>query len=150
MASVSSVNVSKNITRRKTQTDMIVLEKGHGIVGDSFAGNWHRQVCLLPAEGIKRHLSSHRRVPRPGLLYENINISGIDPDILQIGMRLSVGSSVIEITQLGEPDEFKEGDANAPTNSRRFALYILEREAVFGIVLQDGIVKPGDKVEILK
>ena len=62
---------------------------------------------------------------------------------LPVGSRLSLGEAEVEITQIGK------------TCHTRCAIYqqagdcVMPKEGVFARVLREGIVKPGDRVDIL-
>lgn len=45
---ITSINISKEKGVIKTPVDSAVCKCDHGIVGDAHAGNWHRQISLLP------------------------------------------------------------------------------------------------------
>ena len=149
MPQIVSVNIGKTIFSRKQPTDALLLKQNYGAVGDGCAGFWHRQLCLLSTEGIQRTLRG-RKAPRFGKLFEHIDTIGIDLRSLSVGTRLRIGNAVLEITQVGEPDEAYEGSAQSPISSKSFALYVIETEAVFATVIEDGTIKAGDTIEILK
>ena len=80
----------------------------------------------------------------PGDFAENLTTEGIDLVSLPIGTKLSVGEEVIlEITQIGKECH------------TRCAIYqqagdcIMPKEGIFAVVLSGGIVKIGDKIEII-
>ena len=78
-----------------------------------------------------------------GAFGENIITQGIDLVSLKIGQHLKIGQAELEITKIGK--ECVE----------RCIIYhttgdcIMPREGVFAKVLTSGIVKPGDKLEII-
>lgn len=149
MATVTSVNIGNHLTVRKRRIERAVLKARYGIVGDAHAGNWHRQLCLLPVEGVRRTRRNWRAKLEYGTFFENVDTLGVDYSGMKVGDRLRLGSSVIEITQIGEPEAVHVGDRSAPVRSRSFADYLLEREAVYAIVIEDGEVCPGDGIEVL-
>lgn len=150
MAKILSVNSSRSLNSRRRPAEKLLLKVGVGIVGDGYAGDWHRQICLLTQEGIDRCLSPKRKRPRYGCFFENIDSEGIELKELAVGSLLRIGTAVIEITQIGEPETFSEGDPCAATESFNFAMYVLEREAVFAEVVKDGTVKPDDEIEVVE
>ena len=75
---------------------------------------------------------------------ENITTRGIDLPALPVGMKVSVGEALIEITQIG-----KECHS-------RCAIYhqagdcVMPKEGVFARVLHGGVVRPEDAVKVLR
>ena len=142
MANVFAVCVSKNKGERKTPVSAIELLSDHGVVGDAHAGPWHRQISLLAIESI-------RKMQRLGLdvtagdFAENITTDGIDLVNLPIGTQLSLGDTVIEVTQLGK------------VCHNRCAIYdqagdcVMPKEGIFARVLQGGTIMPGSEIRIV-
>lgn len=141
-AKVVSVSISEQKGMRKTPVASALLKQEHGLVGDAHAGDWHRQVSLLAMESIEKMQRMGLDV-HPGDFAENITTEGIDLTILPVGSRLSLGEAEVEITQIGK------------TCHTRCAIYqqagdcVMPKEGVFARVLREGIVKPGDRVDIL-
>ena len=141
-AEVIAVCISINKGERKTPVAQVELREEHGIVGDAHAGEWHRQVSLLAQESIEK-------MQRMGLdvdcgdFAENITTRGIDLPALPIGTRLTVGEVLIEVTQIGKECHtrcaifYQAGDC------------VMPKEGIFARVLRGGVVKPGDRIEIL-
>ena len=149
MPQVVSVNTGKTIFSRKKPTDVLLLKEGHGAVGDGCAGFWHRQICLLSVEGIHRRLQG-RPAPHYGQFFEHIDTTGIELTSQALGTRLRIGSALLEVTQIGESDLPSEGNPDSAPTSKSFAFYVVEHEAIFATVLEDGTVKAGDSIEIIK
>ncbi|OGW37112.1 MAG: molybdenum cofactor sulfurase [Nitrospirae bacterium GWC2_56_14] len=141
-AKVVSVSISEQKGMRKTPVASALLKQEHGLVGDAHAGDWHRQVSLLAMESIEKMQRMGLDV-NPGDFAENITTEGIDLMTLPVGSRLSLGEAEVEITQIGK------------TCHTRCAIYqqagdcVMPKEGVFARVLREGIVKPGDRVDIL-
>lgn len=141
-AKVVSVSISEQKGMRKTPVASALLKQEHGLVGDAHAGDWHRQVSLLAVESIEKMQRMGLDV-NPGDFAENITTEGIDLMTLPVGSRLSLGEAEVEITQIGK------------TCHTRCAIYqqagdcVMPKEGVFARVLREGIVKPGDRVDIL-
>ena len=141
-AKVVSVSISEQKGMRKTPVSSALLKQEHGLVGDAHAGDWLRQVSLLAMESIEKMQRMGLDV-HPGDFAENITTEGIDLAILPVGSRLSLGEAEVEITQIGK------------TCHTRCAIYqqagdcVMPKEGVFARVLREGIVKPGDPVDIL-
>jgi cyclic pyranopterin phosphate synthase len=120
------------------------LKVDWGIVGDAHADNWHRQVSLLALESIEKMRALGLNVG-PGSFAENLTTQGIDLLSLPIGSRVRVGDEVVlEITQHGKVCHdrcavyYQAGDC------------VMPREGVFARVIKGGLVKVGDKIELLQ
>ena len=141
-AEVVAVCISINKGERKTPVAQVKLQENHGIVGDAHAGEWHRQVSLLALESIEKMQRMGLDVDA-GDFAENITTRGIDLPSLPIGTRLTVGDVLIEVTQIGKECH------------TRCAIYhqagdcVMPKEGIFARVLRGGMVKPGDRVEVL-
>jgi MOSC domain-containing protein YiiM len=73
---------------------------------------------------------------------ENITTSGIELFSLPVGTRLTVGETLLEVTQIGKECHtrcaifYQAGDC------------VMPKEGIFARVLKGGTVKPGDVVTI--
>ena len=76
MMEVVAVCISEKKGERKHPVSEITLRCGHGIVGDAHAGNWHRQVSLLPEESVDTMRAPGLEL-HPGDFAENILTRGI-------------------------------------------------------------------------
>jgi MOSC domain-containing protein YiiM len=128
---VLSVNISARTGVQKTPVDRARLRAGHGIEGDAHAGDWHRQVSLLAEEDIQGMRGRGIEIGF-GDFAENITTRGIALGSLPIGARLSIGSALLEITQVGK--ECHHGCAI----SRAVGDCVMPRRGVFARVLQGG------------
>jgi MOSC domain-containing protein YiiM len=141
-AEVVAVCISKNKGERKTPVESVELREEHGIVGDAHAGDWHRQVSLLAQESIEKMRRLGLDVDS-GDFAENITTRGIDLPSLPVGTRLTVGDVLIEVTQIGKECH------------TRCAIYhqagdcVMPKEGIFARVLHGGLVKPGDRIEVV-
>lgn len=139
---VLSVNVSRGKGERKKPVGRVVLVEEHGIEGDGHAGPWHRQVSLLAQESIDTMVAKGLDVG-PGDFAENITTQGIDLCSLAVGTRLSIGPTLVELTQIGK------------VCHERCAIYyqagdcVMPREGIFVRVLRGGEVVPGDTVAVV-
>ncbi len=143
MASVVSLNISEKKGMIKHAVDQIELKIDHGIVGDAHAGNWHRQVSLLDLTSFGKMRNSATVELRPGIFAENITTEGIDLWHLPIGTQLQLGEAVLEITQIG-----KECHRHCQV-FRQVGDCVMPREGIFGIVIKEGVVKPGQDIQII-
>lgn len=141
-ASVVAVCISQNKGERKTPVESIELCENHGVVGDAHAGDWHRQVSLLAIESIAKMQALGLDVTT-GDFAENITTSGIELVTLPVGTRLSLGETLLEVTQIGKECHtrcaiyYQAGDC------------VMPKEGVFARVLKGGVVLPGSSVEIV-
>ena len=140
---IVSLAVSKKKGTRKKIVDEATLVKEHGLEGDAHAGTWHRQVSLLSSESIEVSRSSGLDVTF-GDFAENIATTGADWKAIPVGTRVRLGdTALIEITQIGKECTnrcaifYQAGDC------------IMPREGVFARVLEGGVIRCGDAVEIL-
>lgn len=144
MKAIIAVCTSKSKGERKTDVGQGELQQGFGLAGDAHGGDWHRQVSLLAIESIDKMRASGLDVG-PGDFAENLTTQGINLYTLPIGTRLQVGASaLLEITQIGKECH------------DRCAIYelagdcVMPREGVFAIVLESGLVKIGDAVDVFE
>ncbi len=142
-AEVIAVCISENKGERKTPVASVELRENHGIVGDAHAGEWHRQVSLLAAESIEKMRKMGLDVDS-GDFAENITTEGIDLPALPVGTRLTVGETLLEVTQIGKECH------------TRCAIYhqagdcVMPKEGIFARVITGGVVKPGDPIAVVR
>ena len=140
MAQVQAVCISEKKGERKKPVAAVELRENHGIVGDGHAGEWHRQVSLLAEESIEKMRKLGLDV-NSGDFAENITTSGIDLVSLPIGSRLQVGSTLLEVSQIGKECH------------TRCAIYhqagdcVMPKEGIFAKVVSGGTVRPGDEIK---
>jgi len=140
-AQVVAVCISEKKGERKTPVASVELREEHGIVGDAHAGDWHRQVSLLAHESIEKMQQMGLDV-ESGDFAENITTSGIELFSLPVGTRLTIGETLLEVTQIGKECHtrcaifYQAGDC------------VMPKEGIFARVLKGGAVKPGDRVAI--
>ncbi|MBL7179115.1 MAG: MOSC domain-containing protein [Desulfobacterales bacterium] len=140
---IEAIAISSKKGTRKNCIEEAVLVKDHGIQHDAHAGDWHRQVSLLSAESVDKMRQQGLDVTF-GDFAENIATSGIDWKTVPVGARVRLGDTgLVEITQIGKECVkkcaifYQAGDC------------IMPREGVFAKVLEGGIIRRGDKIEIL-
>ncbi len=139
---ILAVCVSERKGQQKHPVEEIRLIPGHGIEGDAHAGAWHRQVSLLGQESVAR-LQEKVAVPLfPGAFAENILCEGLELFSLPVGTRLRVGGALCEVTQIG-----KECHADCAIR-RQAGDCVMPREGIFAVVLEGGVVRPGDRITL--
>ena len=142
MARVVSVNISEEKGTPKHPVESVTLKLRHGIVGDAHAGDWHRQVSLLE-ESIDT-LRAALPDLSPGAFAENITTEGIVLKDLSPGTRLRLGETEVEVTQIGK-------ECHGECAIRKAAgTCVMPTEGIFAVVRREGVVHPGDTVEIIK
>lgn len=144
MGEVMAVCISEVRGTSKYPVEQIHLVPNHGIEGDAHAGNWHRQVSLLAVESVEQMQRQVRISLKPGDFAENVLTRGIDLKNLPVGTLLQLGTSQGEVTQIG-----KECHADCAIR-QQVGDCVMPREGIFLRVLKEGIVRPGDRIEILK
>jgi MOSC domain-containing protein YiiM len=128
---ILSINVSERTGEQKTPVPSALLRKGHGIVGDAHAGEWHRQVSLLADEDIQGMRGRGIEIGF-GDFAENITTRGVDLGSLPVGARLSLGDALLEITQIGKECH------NGCAISQAVGDCVMPRRGVFARVLRGG------------
>ncbi|WP_298267671.1 MOSC domain-containing protein [Geobacter sp.] len=142
-AKVIAVCISEKKGERKTPVARVELRENHGIVGDAHAGEWHRQVSLLAKESIEKMRAMGLDVDN-GDFAENITTEGIDLPSLPVGTRLTVGETLLEVTQIGKECHtrcaiyYQAGDC------------VMPKEGIFARVITGGVVKPGDTIAVIR
>lgn len=142
MAKVLAVNIS----RKKgvvEQIDKGYLKADYGLEGDIHSGNQHRQVSLLGQESIDRIKSAGIKGLCTDKFVPNINTIEIDLYKLQIGKKLMIGESVIEITQIGK-ECYIECDIKKLSKP-----CAMSKEVVFAKVIHSGFIKTGDEIKLI-
>ncbi len=119
-----------------------ILQAQWGLEGDAHAGAWHRQVSLLAIESIEKMRAKGLNV-HPGSFAENITTEGLELYTLPIGTRLRLGTALVEVTQIGKGCHTKCAIYQAAGDC------VMPREGIFVRVLEPGVVRAGDPIEIL-
>ena len=141
-AQVVAVSISENKGEQKTPVASVLLRENHGVVGDAHSGDWHRQVSLLAEESIDKMRQMGLDVD-PGAFAENITTRGIELVKLPVGSRLTLGDTLLEVTQIGKECH------------TRCAIYhqagdcVMPKEGIFAKVLRGGMVQAGAGIQVL-
>lgn len=138
MGKVVSLNISEKRGTEKVQVPSVNVIEKFGIEGDAHAGNWDRQISILPIEALEKVPSDKIEEVNKGGFTENITISGIPLNNLGVDSLIRIGEVVIKILYIGK-DKYKEHGRP----------YIVSREGRFGIVVKGGRINVGDHVEVI-
>lgn len=126
----------------KTEVPSAVLTPEWGIVSDAHGGNWHRQVSLLSAEKIE---AFRKKIwVDYGAFGENLVIEGFDFRNLPVTSRFAIGDVVLEMTQIGKECH------NDCAIKKAVGKCVMPTEGIFAVVVKEGVVRPGDEIEVLK
>lgn len=99
--SIESVNISDQKGVQKHRVDEIELVEDFGIRDDAHAGDWHRQVSFLAGESVDQMKAKGLELA-PGAFGENIVTRGIDWSEVQVGGKVVIGATLLEVTQIGK------------------------------------------------
>lgn len=138
---IKAICISEKRGTQKKCVNKARLIEGWGIENDAHGGNWHRQVSLLSYDKINNFNRQGAEVNH-GDFGENLIVQGIDFKTLPVGAKLTSGTCILEITQIGKECHnhcqiyHKMGDC------------IMPREGVFAKVLQGGIITEGDVMTV--
>jgi cyclic pyranopterin monophosphate synthase len=142
MARIVSVNLSSRKGVAKDPVAEIRLLPDFGVEGDAHAGPGNRQVSLMAIESYRRFEAMKGNCLKHGSFGENILTEGIELHILAVGTKLTVGSALAEVTQIGKK-------CHAPCEiARTHGSCIMPKEGIFVRVLKGGRIIPGDKLVV--
>jgi MOSC domain-containing protein YiiM len=130
----------KGTTKEDAGSARLIEE--YGIEGDAHGGFAHRQISLIASEDIDEMKA---KLPglRPGSFAENLTTRGLDLAPLSVGDRLKAGECLLEVSQIG-----KECHAKCAVFERSGEC-IMPQKGVFCRVVEGGVVKNGDGIEIV-
>ena len=163
---VTAVSRSATHTMTKPNQGAVRLLTGLGVEGDAHLGETvkHRsRVARDPSQPNLRqvhliHAELHDELRAagfdvfPGKMGENITTRGIDLLGLPTGTRLRLGvTAIVEVTGLRNPcgqlDRLQNG-MMAATLDKDADGNLIRKAGVMRIVLTDGDVRPGDRIEV--
>jgi len=136
---VLSVNLSSERGPKKAVKELKL--NSLGIEGDVHAGHWNRQVSIIDISHVERFRGlTNARETAFGEFAENITAQGLSDIDFQTFDLLKIGSAILEVTQVGKPfhDQFRE-----------LGNYVMPRVGIFCRVKKEGVIKPGDTIEIV-
>ena len=140
---VIAVNISEKKGQIKKPVEKINLIKDFGLEGDAHGGKWHRQVSLLARESIEKMQALGIEGLCTGKFAENITTEGIALHTKGVGTSIKVGEAVLEISQIGKECHY------GCEIFKKIGKCIMPTEGIFAKVVEGGIIKPGDKIEVL-
>lgn len=145
-AKVLSINISKKKGEMKDPLNEGVFIVDFGLEKDAHGGNWHRQVSLLAQESIDIMTAMGAEGLNFGNFAENITTEGINLHELPVGTRLKIGETIQEVTQIGKECHAHKGCAVA----QKVGKCIMPTQGIFTKIIEGGLVKIGDEIEIIK
>ena len=143
MAKVLAVCISEKKGVQKKAVPYIDVKCHHGIVGDAHAGDWHRQISLLAKESVDQMRGCGVNL-FDGAFAENIVTEGIDLKHLPVGTLLQVGHTLLRVTQIGKECH------NDCAIRQAVGKCVMPTDGIFAVVVTEGIIRPGDTIEILE
>ncbi len=138
---VVAISISAEKGMRKSNVNEATLIEDWGIEGDAHAGPGHRQVSFLALESIDTMRAKGLDV-NPGDFAENIATEGLVVAVIEVGRRIAIGPTLIELTQIG-----KECHSRCAIFEQAGDC-VMPREGVFGRVVKGGTIRVGDRVEV--
>lgn len=135
------------ISPERGQLKKEVLEarviENKGIENDGHAGDWGRQVTCLNYASVQRVNQEKGMDIGPGQFAENLLIEGIDLVKVGVGGKLKIGADVIlQVSQIGKED-------HPSVVTRTLGVTLLPFEGLFCRVVNGGLIKKGDLVEVI-
>nr|WP_231718340.1 MOSC domain-containing protein [Lagierella massiliensis] len=127
----------------KTPVEVGNLIENFGLEGDAHGGNWHRQISLLAVESIDKMKAMGLPDLKDGDFAENITTKGLVLHEIPVGTKFKIGDSLLEVTQIGK--KCHKGCAI----KQKVGSCIMPTEGIFAKVLKGGLIKKGDKIELL-
>jgi MOSC domain-containing protein YiiM len=117
------------------------FERGLGLVGDAHAGTT-KEVSILAKEKVDQLSRKTGLSFPPGAFSENLLVEGLKQTDLVPGRQIRVGASILLIERIG-----KEPSTRHTYQYRGHSL--LPHFGIFARVLESGLVKNGDEIELL-
>jgi MOSC domain-containing protein YiiM len=117
------------------------FQKGLGMMGDAHSGT-AKEISLLLKEHVDRLSQKAGLIFPPGAFAENLLIEGGDQAQMIPGRFLKIGDALLEIQKIG-----KEAGEKHSYHFKGHSL--LPRFGIFGKVIESGVIKNGDEVELL-
>ena len=134
-----SASAVKGVKKDNVPEIKVVLEQG--VENDAHAGSDpRRQVSLLAQESIDIMKAKGMEL-HPGDFAENITTSGLELHTLPLGTVMRLGpEAVLEVSQIGKTCH--HGCAIKQTTGS----CIMPTHGIFGRVVREGVIHPGDEI----
>lgn len=141
MGQILAICISKKKGEQKKPVDSALLVKDHGIEGDAHAGSG-RQVSLLAIESVDK---MRHKLPtlKAGDFAENLLVNGFPTTSLTVGQKFRVGSTLLELTQIGKKCHSKCEIHKA------VGFCVMPTEGIFAKVLEGGKIRIGDELTLI-
>ncbi len=138
-----SISISPERGQLKTEVEQALLIENCGIENDGHAGEWGRQVTCLSLSSVIKAKKEYNLEIGPGAFAENLLIEGLDLQGLGVGGKLKIGdAAVLQVSQIGKED-------HPSVVTRTLGVSLLPYEGLFCKVIQGGMIKKDDPVELL-
>ena len=149
MGLIYSINISSGGVPKLPVKSVRILR--NGLEGDSQNYHGHggvdKAVSLYSLELINK-LKDEGNPIFPGSTGENLTLEGIDWDIFQKGLKLSIGSSIIELTIPATPCSTISSSFSTDFNRIHQKKYP-GWSRWYASVIKEGNIKVGDSIDIL-
>lgn len=139
MGTIKAICLSSGKGTAKQPVPSAELIEQYGMKGDAHAGNWHRQISLLPVGQVSA-FNERGGAVSDGDFGENLLVEDLDFSDFEPGTRLFCGEAVLEITQLGKECH------NHCAIFQRVGECIMPVHGVFARVLHGGTIRQGDEI----
>ena len=140
---IYSISISPERGQIKQEVAEARVITNYGIENDGHAGDWGRQITCLNWQSVLKANEQYGLNVGLGGFAENILIDGLDFSAINVGSKLKLGQEVIiEVSQIGKED-------HPSIVTRTLGVSLLPAEGLFCRVLQGGLIRKGDEVEIL-
>ena len=152
MAFIKSINIKESggVPKTPVEKSFFGKEKVRGDKQNDLKhhGGINRAVCLFSIEIIEA-LQKEGHPIFPGSTGENLSIQGLEWSLMISGKKLSIGETVIELTNPAPPcktikDSFKDGEFNRISEKKNpgFSRW-------YARVIREGVICKNDKVIII-
>lgn len=139
MGTIKAICLSGRKGTAKEPVSSARLIEHYGIEGDAHAGNWHRQISLLPV-GQVQAFNDRGGAVSDGDFGENLLVEDLDFSDFEPGTHLICGEVVLEVTQLGKECH------NHCAIYQRVGECIMPVHGVFARVLHGGTLRCEDEI----
>jgi len=144
MAKVVAINVSDKKGTIKHPVEEANFLVDLGIENDAHCGlDDIRQVSLLADESVDTMRDMGMEL-EAGMFAENITTQGIELKTLPIGTKLQIGETIQEVSKIGKECH------NGCEIKQKTGTCVMPTEGIFTKVIKGGIVRPGDKIILIK